>query len=197
MRRFASAWAAVLGLLAVAFFGSAGRSRADIDKEMFTALSAIAQAIEKGDGATAATKAKALAAKVEDLDDLMHSFKPRNKKGLGVGLKADVVTPDGIEQKLDLIAKDGITDQQLAKEGKALNEAAWMTAAIAEVTKYKAPTKDKGKKTKARWGQYANGVFDGAKDLAAASKVMKADAVKAAAIKLTNNCNSCHMYFRD
>ena len=197
MRRFACAWAAALGLLAVAFFGSAGRSRADIDKAMHAALSEIAEAIQKGDGATAATKAKALAAKVEDLDDLMHSFKPRNKKGLGVGLKAGVVTPDGIEQKLEEIAKDGITDQQLAKEGKALNEAAWMTAAIAEVTKYKAPEKDKGKKTKARWGQYVNGMLDGAKNLASASKAMKADAVKAAAIKLSNNCNSCHMYFRD
>jgi hypothetical protein len=197
MRRFASAWATGLGLLAVAFFGDAGRSRADIDKAMHAALSEIAEAIQKGDTATAETKAKALAKKVDDLDDLMHSFKPRNKKGIGVGSKAGVVTPDGIEQKLDAVAKDGITDQQLGKEGQALNEAAWMTAAIAEVTKYKAPEKDKGKKTKARWGQYVNGMLAGAKDLAAASKAMKADAVKAAAVKLTNNCNSCHMYFRE
>src|SRR5262245_28856585 len=198
MRRFACAWAAALGLLAVAFFGSAGRSRAGIDKkEMDAALAEIAAAIQKGDSATAETKARALAKKVEELDDLMHSFKPRNKKGLGVGSKAGVVTPDGIEQKLEDVAKDGITDAQLSKEGTALHEAAWMTAAIAEVTKYKGPEKDKGKKTKARWGQYTKGVFEGAKELAAATKAMKADAVKAAAVKLTNNCNSCHMYFRD
>jgi hypothetical protein len=198
MRRFACAWAAVLGLLAVAFFGSAGRSRAGIDKkEMDAALAEIAAAIQKGDSATAETKARALAKKIEELDDLMHSFKPRNKKGLGVGSKPGVVEPDGIEQKLEALAKDGITDQQLAKEGSALNEAAWLTAAIAEVTKYKAPEKDKGKKTKARWGQYTKVMFESAKDLAAAAKSMKADAVKAAAVKLSNNCNTCHMYFRD
>jgi hypothetical protein len=197
MKRFAIAWATVLGLLAVAFFQTAGRSRADIDKKLHAALVEIAEACRKGDTATAETKAKALAKTVEDLDDLMHSFKPRNKKGLGVGSKAGVVTPDGIEQKLDAIAQGGITDGQLSKEGAALNEAAWMTAAIAEVTKYKGPEKDKGKKTKARWGQYVKGMLEGAKELAAASKAMKADAVKTAAAKLTNSCNTCHMYFRD
>ena len=197
MRRFVIAWATVLGLLAVTFFQTAGRSRADIDKKMHDALVEIAQAIQKGDTATAETKARALAKAVEELDDLMHSFKPRNKKGLGVGSTAGVVTPDGIEQKLDAVAKDGITPGQLTKEGKALDEAAWMTAAIAEVTKYKGPEKDKGKKTKARWGQYTKGMLEGAKELSAAAKGMNADAVKAAAVKLTNNCNSCHMYFRD
>ena len=57
-----------------------------------------------------------------------------------------------------------ITDGQLSKEGAALNEAAWMTAAIAAVTKYKGPEKDKGKKTKARWNQYVSGMLDGAKE---------------------------------
>ena len=96
-----------------------------------------------------------------------------------------------------IVAQGGITDGQLSKEGAALNEAAWMTAAIAEVTRYKGPEKDKGKKTKARWNQYVSGMLDGAKELAAASKAMKADAVKTAAAKLTTNCNTCHMYFRD
>lgn len=198
MRRFAVAWATVIGLLAVAFFLTAGRSHADIDKkQMNAALVKIAAALEKGDTATATKEAAALAKQIEDLDDLMHSFKPRNKKGLGVGSKPGVVVPDGIEQKLNAIARDGITPGELGKEGDALTEAAWLTAAIAEVTKHKAPTKDMGKKKKSKWIEWANGTHEAAKEMAAAAKAKNANAVKAAATKVNNNCNNCHTVFRD
>ncbi len=197
MRRFAVAWATVIGLLAVAFFVTAGRSRADIDKKMHDALSKIAKALQTGDKATAMKEAEAYAKKVEDLDDLMHSFKPRNKKGLGVGSKSGVVVPDGIEQKLNAIARDGITPAQLGKEGEALNEAAWMTGAIAAVTKYKAPERDKGKKKRSKWIEWAESTRDGAIELAAAAKSKDVNAVKAAAIKVNNGCNNCHMVFRE
>ena len=198
MRRFAVAWATAVGLLAAGFFLSAGSSRADIDKkEMNSTLAKIAKALESGDDATATKLAEDLAKKVEDLDDLMHSFKPRNKKGLGVGSKEGVVQPDGIEQKLNSISRDGITPGQLKKEAENLTEAAWMTAAIAKVTVYKAPAKDKGKKTKANWSKYSKGTIAGAQEMAKASKDMDVNAVKTAAVKVNNNCNSCHMYFRD
>ena len=198
MRRFAVAWATALGLLAAGFFLSAGSSQAGIDKkEMNSALAKIAKAIESGDDATAKKEAQALAKKIDDLDDLMHSFKPRDKKGLGVGSKAGVVQPDGIEQKLNAISRDGITPGQMKKEAENLVEAAWMTAAIGEVTVFKAPEKDKGKKTKARWTQYSKGTVAAAKEMAKAAKDMDVNAVKTAAVKVNNQCNSCHMYFRD
>ena len=193
MKRFAVISATVLSLLAAAFFQIPGRSRADIDKGMHAALSRIAKALEKGDKATARKEAKALARKIEDLDDLMRSYKPRNKRGLGVGSKPSVVRPDGIEQKLYAIARDGIAPLQLAKEGEALTEAARMMAAIAEVTQYMWRGKDIGQQREARWIELATGVRDGARDLAAAAKKMDVMAVKAAAVKITNNCNNCHL----
>ena len=197
MRAFAVAWATGIGLLAVAFFLSAGRSRADIDKDVHKALSKIADALQKGDKATATKEAQALARKkVGELEELMNSFRPRRRKGLGVGSKPGVVVPDGIEQKLNGIARNGITPQELQKEGAALAEAAWMTAALAEVTKYMGPTKDRGKKTRARWLQYATGLSGGVRDLAAAAKKMDVKGVNAAVVAITNNCNTCHAVFR-
>src|SRR5690348_4425064 len=103
MRRLAVVWASAVGLLALGFFLSAGSGRAAIDKDVHSALDKIAAALEKGDSATAESQAKALAKKIEDLDAIMHSFKPRSKKGVGVGTRAGVVVPDGIEQKLNAI----------------------------------------------------------------------------------------------
>jgi hypothetical protein len=186
----------VLGLLAAGFFLTPS-SRADIDKDMHAALSKIAAALEKGDNATADAAAKALAKKIEDLDDLMHSFKPRNKKGLGVGGVPGVVVPDGIEQKLNAIARDGITAKQLAKEGKALHEAAYLTGAINKVTEFMAPMKDKGKKKRSKWIEFSKATLEGAMELAKASKGTDVGEVKAAAIKVNNGCNNCHMIFRE
>jgi hypothetical protein len=187
----------VAGLLAAGFFLTAGSGRADIDKDLHASLSKIAAALEKGDSATAKAEAKTVAKKIEDLDDLMHSFKPRNKKGLGVGGTAGVVVPDGIEQKLNAISRDGITAAMLQKEAKNLTEAAWMTAAIAEITVFKAPEKDKGKKKRSKWIELSETTRDAAKELAAAAKGGNVNEVKNAAIKVNNGCNNCHMIFRE
>jgi len=183
---------AELGLL----FTIAGRGSAGGEAELAAKVNKIADALEKGDASGAQALAKALA-KATELEDVMHVFRPRKKKGIGVGDKPGAVTPDGIEQQLIALGRDAPAAALLAKEGGALARMGYVTAAVGEFTIAKAPEKDMGKKTKARWGQYVNGMLDGAKDLAAASKAMKAEAVKAAAIKLTNNCNSCHMYFRE
>ena len=196
MRRVAVVWAVAVGLLAAGLFFGPGSSRADIDPGIKGALTKIADALEKGDSDTAKKLATALAKKVEELDDIMHGFKLRTKKGLGVGTKAGVVVPDGIELKLNSIARDGITAKQLEKEGKNLAEAAWMTAAISEVAVAKAPARDAGKKKKAKWIEWAEGSRDAAKEFAKAVKDNSVTEVKAAAIKINNNCNSCHMIFR-
>src|SRR5262249_47809543 len=127
--------------------------------------------------------------------------KPRNvtkgPKGLGVGHKKGVVTPDGIELKLNAIARDGITPGELKKEGEALNVAAWQTAGIAELAALRGPEKDMGKKTKAAWSKFIDDMRAGSREFAAATKGDSAAAVKTAAIKLNNSCNGCHMVFRN
>ncbi len=196
MRRLAVVWATAVGLLALGFFLSTGSSRADIDKDVQGALEKIAAALEKGDSGTAETQAKALAKKIEDLDAIMHGFKPRSKKGLGVGSKKGVVVPDGIELKLNAIARDGITKAQLKREGKNLGEAAWMTAAIAEVTIHRPGDAVKGAAKQAKWKEFSEGMRDAAKELAAAAKDDNIPGVKSAAVKVKTRCDSCHSDFR-
>ncbi|MCC6418544.1 MAG: hypothetical protein IT429_09940 [Gemmataceae bacterium] len=197
MNRLAVAWATGVGIAALGVFLSAGPSRADIDPGIKGGLDKIAKALQKGDSATASKEGQALAKKTEELLDIMYAFKLRTKKGLGVGEKAGVVVPDGIELKLNAIERDGITPGALTKEAKNLEEAAWMTAAVAEATLAKAPAKDMGKKTKAKWSEFSVAMRDGSKELAAAAKGMKAADVKAAATKVNNACNGCHTIFRD
>src|SRR5262249_46382459 len=113
MKRFAIIWAAAAGLVAAGFFLSSGSSRADVDKEMYDALSKIAKALQDGNKAQAAQLAKAYAGKVEELGDVMHGLKPRKSKGLGWGTKPGLVDPDGIEKKLDDIDQNGLKDADM------------------------------------------------------------------------------------
>ncbi len=67
------------------------------DKDIKGTVLKIADALEKNDAAGAKKLAESL--KDEDLEDVMHLFKPRKDKGLGIGSKAGAVKPDGIELK--------------------------------------------------------------------------------------------------
>jgi hypothetical protein len=195
MRTWAIAWAAALGLLTAGVFVWTGSSRADIEPANAAALAKIAAALENGKDDDAKKMAAALAKKIDELNDVMHGFKPR-PKGVGVGHKAGVVVPDGLELKYNSIGRDGITPQQLGKEGQNLVEGAWMTAAIMEVALAKTPAKDMGKKKRAKWIEWTEGTRDGARELAKAAKAMSTTEVKTAVVKMNNNCNSCHMIFR-
>jgi hypothetical protein len=126
----------------------------------------------------------------------MHSFKMRKSKGLGWGSKPDMVDPDGIEKKLDEVSDKGITDAEVKKGAAALEEGAWMTAAIAEVTVAKVPEKDMGKKKRKVWINYSNQMREEAIVLAKAAKTGSTPAVKAAMTKLNSTCNNCHMIFK-
>src|SRR6266498_2965556 len=104
MSRFAVLSGTVLGLLALTL-GATGGEQKSFDPKIKAALDKIAQAFEKGDQDSAKAQAKALAKKIEELNDVMHAFKPRTGKGkikgVGVGSKPGVVEPDGIELKLN------------------------------------------------------------------------------------------------
>ena len=180
----------VLGLLLVlAQGGSAGDEKALAGK-----ILKIADQYEKGD-ATGAKKAAEALAKTTELEDVMHLFKPRKKKGLGVGRVPGAVTPDGIEQKLIALGRDAPSAATLDKEASGLVEAAYVTAVIADYAAVK--PNEKGAKKISEWKKYTTEMREGALGFAAAAKSKSSNAVKDAAAKLNASCNSCHSAFRE
>jgi soluble cytochrome b562 len=178
-----------LGLL-LAGFGRAG------DVDVKGDIIKIAKALEKNDKGIAKKNVEALAKGIDDVYDMMWLFKPRAKKGLGVGPKPGAVTPDGIELKLISLGRDSLGAATLNKEARAIEEMAYVAAAIAQVTIAKVPPKDEGKKKRKDWIEWSTDMHDTALKLAQAAKMKAAGDVKTLASKLNNACNSCHSVFR-
>src|SRR5262249_46803146 len=133
----------VLGLCILA----AGNGSAADEKGAYEALRKLADVVEQGDMDAAKRAAKDIAKKYE-LDDVMHAFGLRSKKGFGLGDKPGAITPDGIEAKLIGLAKKALPPKQLEKEAAALARAGYVSAAIAEIAKFKVPEKDAKKNPK-------------------------------------------------
>src|SRR4051812_11716744 len=105
---------AVLGLIFLSAPTYAG-GEADIKDT----VKKIAEAIKKGDHDGAKKIAATSAKKIDEIHDVMHLFKPRNKKGLGVGEKAGAnPAKDGIEVALRDLARD--VPAGVAKQADAL-----------------------------------------------------------------------------
>jgi hypothetical protein len=185
-----------VALLVVGGLYLAGRGGAGEDKALVDGINKIADAFEKGDKATASKLAQGLAKKLEDVEGLMSLFKPRSKKGLGVGPKAGVIVPDGIEIKLLAIGRDAPTQTTLNKEADALVRLAHITAAIGEVAANLPPDRDMGKKTKKAWIALSKEMVESAPQFAAAVKSKSPNDVKTATNKLVGSCNRCHEIFK-
>lgn len=178
----------------------ATRSGAGDDKTIKTELTKIAKALEKGNNDEATKLAQALVKKLdpdEGLHDVMHNFKPRSKKGWGVGSKPGVVTPDGIELKLLALGRDAPSGPTLKREREALEEMSYVIAAIGEVAYHYPPKKDAGKKTKKEWLNLSKEMRESSVGLAKAVKTGGGNDVKTAAAKLNNSCNNCHTIFKE
>src|SRR5262249_7522048 len=193
MIRWTILWAAGVGLLAAAL--AVNHTHAAMDDETNAAINKIADLLEKGNVDAAKKAAKEVADK-NDVETFMDGFKPRNKKGIGVGHKPNVVVPDGIEKKIDAIVRDGITPAVLQKEAEGLTRAAYVTAAIGYIANAKAPEQDMGKKKKADWLEWSMGMVKAAGERGAAAKANSAADVKKAAAKIKQNCDSCHTVFK-
>jgi len=204
-------WPAGMVLAALAWMAlGTGRSGAgdDDDKETRDALLKIAAAIKAGDDAGAKKQAVALAKKIDTVEEVMDLLKPRKKDkkgkyvgGVGIGPTPGAIQPDGIEVKLLALGGNVMPAGTLAKEADALSEAAYITAAIAEVAIADAANArrylpDRGPKTKKAWLEYAKIMRDGAGQFAMAVKSKNAQEVKTAATKLNNNCVNCHNVFK-
>jgi hypothetical protein len=184
---------ATLGLGSV-FLTNAGVGAATEDKDVKGTVLKIADAFEKSDAAGAKKLAESL--KEEDLEDVMHLFKPRKDKGLGIGAKAGAIKPDGIELKVIALAMNAPPQKELDESSADLARAAYVAAAIAEVALTQTDEKAKGKNPK-DWKNWAEGMRQGAIELADAAKAKKPADVKKAAEKMDTNCKSCHKVFRD
>jgi hypothetical protein len=188
------------------FLGGAGSGRTADDKKDNAAkgprdeVRKIADALEKDDAMGAKTQAKALASKVDDLDDIMHMFSPRKPDGSGgegIGAKPGAIKPDCIEVKIQYLGKR-VVAAELKNEKAAFQRMAYITAAIAEIVLNKCPVEKKmGEKDPAKWKKWTEDMRDSALELAKAVKADDAAAVKKTAFKLDNTCRECHGVFRD
>jgi hypothetical protein len=160
----------------------------------------IADALEKGDTSAAKTQAKAVASKVDDLDDIMHMFSPRKPDGTGgegIGAKPGAIKPDCIEVKIQYLGKR-VLASELKNDTVALQRMAYISAAIAEIAQNKCPIEKKmGEKDPAKWKKWTDEMRESALELAKAIKAADAAAVKKTAFKLDNTCRECHGVFRD
>jgi hypothetical protein len=139
-------------------------------------------------------RAAAIRKKYEDLNHLMIGFKPRDKKGIGIGPKG---AGDGIELKLNNLGKRKLSPMQLAKESKELLRMASINLAYAEIVYHYAPAKPKLGKGAKEWKQYTAEMKMANREFINAVKAGKPDLVKTAANNINNTCNSCHSDFRD
>src|SRR5207247_565025 len=99
-------------------------------------------------------KLKAIRKKFEDLDPLMQVYKPREKKGLGVGPKAK---GDGIELLIQNYAKPKpatVSAAVLEKRGPDFIKAANVNLTMHEITKLYPPKKPVCGKGIKEWNQY-------------------------------------------
>jgi hypothetical protein len=153
----------------------------------------IAEAVKKGNASDADKQAAAFSKKVEDLADVMDLFKKRDKGGIGVGAKAGVAVPDGVEAKIQNLSKEAPSATTLKKESEALEDMGYVIAAVGMVTKGKPPAKTKGKD----WSGWCDEIIEGGKKLSAAAKGSNAADLKTIAGKINNACNACHSAYRN
>lgn len=207
--RFPVRWAAVgtagliLGLWAlVAPLGHTSDSDEKDIKEMRDSVVKLAGSIEKKEQDQTKKQAAEIAKKFQGkkpavaMEDLMHLFVLRSRKGLGVGAKAGAVMPDGIEKKVEELADKAPSAKQLGEDAAGLEQMAYSMAAIAEVSRALAPEKDMGKKKIKDWVKWSEDMRDASLALAEAAKKKDASGVKSAADKANTSCNKCHDVFR-
>jgi len=137
-------------------------------------------------------KAAKIKKKYEELNTVMHVFKPKDKGGVGFGKAGE-----GIELKIIGLGKRKLAAGAMAKEKDELVKMANINLAMAAITKHYAPAKPKGGKGKKDWEGHADDMKKAAEALRKAAKAGNAEQVKAAANDLNNSCNNCHTDFRD
>ncbi|MFN4259829.1 MAG: hypothetical protein ACK4RK_11060 [Gemmataceae bacterium] len=200
MRTHARWWmmSSAVVALAVLLWASNSNLQADDEAEMRAAVLKLASAIEKGDAAAVKKQSADIAKKYEEVEDIMYIMALRRVTaagkvtgGIGVGDKPGEITPDGIERVIIEFGKAAPNAQDLAKNEQALLRAAYISAAIGEISKHQAPSK-----RKADWIKWSDEMAKESIALAEAIKKKDPGAVNKAAFKLDGTCAACHSVFR-
>jgi hypothetical protein len=185
-----------LGVCLVYVVGSGSAADEKDKKEVTDAVLKLAEAVEKGDKEAIKKQTEDLA-KSAPLGSVMDLLKLRTKDGLGVGATPGAITPDGIEAKIQALAKKPLTAAELAKQGPDLEKMAYIATAISHVADYNTPKKKMGEKDPKDWKTWTEDMQTGSADLAKAIKAKNPMDIKTVANKLNSSCNNCHGVFRD
>jgi hypothetical protein len=173
--------------------GTAADQKAQIQSAVLQLADKIAQ---KDPGVP--KEANELAARVDDLGDVMDMMKLRKQKGVGIGPKVGGKSDDGIEAKLINLGKHAPRERDVTADADHWAHAAYIAAAIAEIAQQRCPVKAKqGKKDPAKWAQWSKNMETEALDWAAACQAKSPQEIQRAATKLDSTCNACHAAFRD
>jgi hypothetical protein len=185
-------------LSGLSFLTTSGNGTAGDEAAVRDDVLKLADVVQKRDKEECKKQAEAIGKKYE-LEDVMALMRLRAKKGLGLGPTPGAIKPDGIEAMIiNLGGRRTPKPKDLAAQGKALEQAAYVTAAIAEVARDKCPVdKKQGDKDPQSWRTWSEEMYTSALELAQAAQAQNPMAVKAAATKLNASCNSCHTAFRD
>jgi hypothetical protein len=186
--------AAMLGLAFVSSPSAAQGKKKEVD----VAVKEIADELKKGNKAAAKKMADDAAKNLDEISDMMHLFRPRNKGGLGVG-STPLTNPakDGIEVMIRDLSRD--VPGGIAKQAASLQEMGYHIAAMGELANAavaKAPVGG-GKKTKKAWTEMSEDMRSLGLAFAKASAGKGGQEIKTAANKVNANCNKCHSIFKE
>ncbi len=197
MRGYARCMAALLmglGVVVLVGPGGAADDKKMVPEAVISGLQKVADSLAKDPKADVSKDLDGL--KKFDLKLPMKLFKKRENGGWGVGGKAGAINPDGIERQLEALG-EGANAAALAKDGDAIMELGYRTAAIAALAEAKAPAKAMGKKTPKEWMKWSTELKTASLQLGEAAKKKDAAAVTKAAAAASKTCSGCHDIFRD
>lgn len=188
--------AVVLG--AVAAFLASSRAADDDETKARNTILKMANTLSQNKVDDARQQAQQL--KDTDLDDIMPLFAlrtERNKKALGMGASPGAIKPDGIEKKIEVLARKPLSPSELTAEAPAIEQAAYVAAAIALVIHDKCPVQAKeGNKDPNDWKRWSDDMDNFSMKLAAAAKARDPAGIQKAADQLDGTCKSCHAPFK-
>lgn len=147
----------------------------------------IAKDLEAGKDVKA--KVDAIRKKVE-LEHIMQAYKPKAKKGIGVGEMGE-----GIEVKLNNMGRRNVPAGVVTKEKDELIKMAYVNLAISRLSK-EYPGK-KGSKGPKDWNAHLDNMDKATMEFIKAVKAGDAGKLKGIATNINASCNDCHSEFRD
>jgi len=167
------------------------------EKDQIDAVKKVAAEV-KNKNAAGATKTAAMGAKkFDEVADLMHLYRPRNKGGMGWGSTTGKnPAVDGLEKKIQEFAK-AVPATAAMDQANNVEAAHWL-AALAELTLAKTPSKDAaGGKTKKAWVGYTDEMKEGITAFTKAAEAKNGPAMQKAASKINSACINCHSKFKE